>query len=277
MQPRHATWKALSQTRPVSCFPPPRTLLLVWQCTSTYWEQRCLAISVPKCLSRPFSEALRKRVYCPDPSKAIECPEGFYCKEGWAEPRKCSTFSRCPAGSSSPGVLTNAIIGIIVLLGMYICYVIVFAAVRVRTCQVNEQRDKREALASAVAPLLGPKYDKKAEHIKLFRNIQPRLSIRFNNLGLRLKDRSTILSGVTGEFRHSSLFAVMGPSGAGKVLFHIEILGGNSHLALFKNSLGALKWAVKFISLLSLLCWEAFCQLSPLDCPHPASQPSSTH
>ena len=159
-----------------------------------------------------------KGYYCPEPSKSVECPKDYYCKAGWAEPRKCSTFSRCPAGSSAPSVLTDAIIGIIgLLVGMYICYIIGFAAVRVRTRQVKEQRDRRERLATAVAPLLGPKYDKKAEHIKLFQDIQPRLTIRFNNLGLKLKDGSSVLSGVTGEFRHSRLFAVMGPSGAGKV------------------------------------------------------------
>ena len=57
----------------------------------------------------------------------------------------------------------------------------------------------------------------RASHIKLFANIEPRITIRFKGLGLELKDGTSVLSGVTGEFRHSRLFAVMGPSGAGKV------------------------------------------------------------
>lgn len=34
---------------------------------------------------------------------------------------------------------------------------------------------------------------------------------------LTQQDGTTILSGVSGEFKHSKLLAVMGPSGAGKV------------------------------------------------------------
>ena len=39
----------------------------------------------------------------------------------------------------------------------------------------------------------------------------------FSHLYFLTQDGSSILSGVTGEFKHSHLYAVMGPSGAGKV------------------------------------------------------------
>ena len=68
-----------------------------------------------------------------------------------------------------------------------------------------------------IAPLFGSKvYDAKVAHLKLFADIKPRISIRFEGLGLTLKNGTNILSAVNGEFGHSKLFAVMGPSGAGE-------------------------------------------------------------
>ena len=58
----------------------------------------------PNMSMSPF-QSCAKGYYCPDASTALQCPSDNYCKAGQAAPRKCSKFSRCPDGSSAPGVL----------------------------------------------------------------------------------------------------------------------------------------------------------------------------
>jgi ABC-type multidrug transport system ATPase subunit/Ca2+-binding EF-hand superfamily protein len=53
-----------------------------------------------------------------------------------------------------------------------------------------------------------------------------RFSFRFDRLGLRIKGTNKrVLNGVSGEFDHSQLIAVMGPSGAGKSTFLNTLCG----------------------------------------------------
>jgi ABC-type multidrug transport system ATPase subunit len=100
------------------------------------------------------------------------------------------------------------------------------------------RREKRERIAVLVQPLLNPTahYNAKLENLKPFRNIQPLMTIKFTDLGFTLEDGSTILSGVTGEFKHSKLFAVMGPTGAGKSTFLNALSGSASSYGSIKGT-----------------------------------------
>ena len=60
----------------------------------------------------------------------------------------------------------------------------------------------KDKLQRLVAPLLGL-HDPEALAFKAFGPIRPRISLRFEECGLRLKDGTTALSGVTGYFGHS--------------------------------------------------------------------------
>ena len=46
----------------------------------------------------------------------------------------------------------------------------------------------------------------------------PTMNFSFQDLGLKLSATKTILNGVSGEIKAGRLTAVMGPSGAGKVI-----------------------------------------------------------
>ena len=43
------------------------------------------------------------------------------------------------------------------------------------------------------------------------------VDIRFEELGLKLRNGKSVLAGVTGELRHGRLTAILGGSGAGKI------------------------------------------------------------
>ena len=64
--------------------------------------------------------------------------------------------------------------------------------------------------------------------IKGFKRKARPIRLKFDTLGLELAgSRKVVLEGVTGEFNHSSLIAIMGPSGAGKTTF-LNVLCGKA-------------------------------------------------
>jgi ABC-type lipoprotein export system ATPase subunit len=178
--------------------------------------------------------------YCPNVSSVpILCPENYYCKVGTVDPRPCSTVAKCQVGSSAPGIYVNAIVGVVILLFvLWILYLLIYVIIMAKRRKVARQRENRERVAILIQPLLNPnaQYNAKVAHLKLFRNIQPLISIKFTQLGLTLKDGSSILSGVTGEFQHSKLYAVMGPSGAGKSTFFNALTGSASSYGSIKGT-----------------------------------------
>ncbi|KXZ52790.1 hypothetical protein GPECTOR_8g178 [Gonium pectorale] len=58
-----------------------------------------------------------------------------------------------------------------------------------------------------------------------FDKISPYLTIQFDNLVLKLKSGRRILDHVSGDFPHSHLHAIMGPSGSGKSSFITALIG----------------------------------------------------
>lgn len=48
---------------------------------------------------------------------------------------------------------------------------------------------------------------------------ETRVTLGYKDIGLILKDGSKVLDAVTGEFKNTTLNAVMGPSGSGKSVF----------------------------------------------------------
>lgn len=63
------------------------------------------------------------------------------------------------------------------------------------------------------------------------------MTIQFENLGLTLRDGTTVLSGVTGTFSHTKVAAIMGPSGAGKSTLLNVLMGKAGRLGKTSGSI----------------------------------------
>jgi len=167
--------------------------------------------------------------YCPLGSAAgpIECPEDYYCQQGFSEPVECGRLFRCPVGSEArhPGLGAALIIVFVVLATIGIVYILRFSSKRrLKKSAAAAQRHREVKAAysdfmqvvtgeptSSVGPMQG--FNEKIKYTSS-------VSIQFENLGMTIKTNgSVVLDGVTGEFPPGSLVACMGGSGAGKSTF----------------------------------------------------------
>lgn len=88
-----------------------------------------------------------------------------------------------------------------------------------RVCCFRLQQDRlvarqgaKDKLQQLVAPLLCLR-DPQALAVRAFGPIRPRISLRFEECGVCLRDGRSILSGVTGYFGHSKVEIVTQPLG----------------------------------------------------------------
>ena len=65
------------------------------------------------------------------------------------------------------------------------------------------QQGAKVKLQQMMAPVI--LHDSQASAFQAFGTIRPRISLRFEECGLRLRDGRAILSGVTGYFGHSKV------------------------------------------------------------------------
>ena len=75
---------------------------------------------------------------------------------------------------------------------------------RIQEEKLVSRQGAKDKIQQIVAPILSH-HDPQALAIQAFGNIRPRISLRFEELGLTLKDGRSILSGVTGYFGHSKV------------------------------------------------------------------------
>ena len=79
------------------------------------------------------------------------------------------------------------------------------------TCRLNQDRLRKkqgakDKLRRLVAPLLGITGASGGSlAFKAFSSIRPRISLRFEGIGVTLRDGTVILEGVNGHFRHSKV------------------------------------------------------------------------
>ena len=79
------------------------------------------------------------------------------------------------------------------------------------TCRLNQDRLRKkqgakDKLRRLVAPLLGITGAQGGSlAFKAFSSIRPRISLRFEGIGVTLRDGTAILEGVNGHFRHSKV------------------------------------------------------------------------
>lgn len=150
---------------------------------------------------------------------------------------------------------------VLICMGIVLLFLAIFAFhVYWRRAQKAEQ-DRSEILSSAegfavhITQHFLPSRAVDAYRFRGLRNKEATVSIKFDNLGLTLQDGRSVLDGVSGEFKHSRMAAIMGPSGAGKTTF-MNVLCGKANYgsmcgsALFndgKLDFGSLKAVMGFV------------------------------
>lgn len=95
--------------------------------------------------------------YCPNPQTRIECPSGYFCKEGSIAPKKCQGLASCPAGSAAALIFWQGIILIVVIFagmaGVYYAVIYYQFRRRRREQQLAEQRSEEEQVVELLQSL----------------------------------------------------------------------------------------------------------------------------
>ncbi|BDA44911.1 probable broad substrate specificity ATP-binding cassette transporter at N-terminal half [Coccomyxa sp. Obi] len=164
--------------------------------------------------------------YCPNATAILPCPAGRFCKWWTKVPRGCPWLAKCPAGSASADISLGGFFALfLILLLLWLAYVAFSAYIKLQQERLIKKQSAKEKLRRLVAPLLGVAGQGSSLAFKAFSSIRPRISLRFEGIGVTLRDGTVILDSVNGHFSHSKVVAIMGPSGAGKSTLLYALMG----------------------------------------------------
>jgi hypothetical protein len=173
--------------------------------------------------------------YCPTTDISIPCPSGYYCKckkifcldylaniafkAGSQWPTKCPLMGSCTASSKYPIVPVRAVLlPSFFLIGLFFLYFVtkrwIYKEEAVYADALNQRVLEYNLVNALLRNITGYTYDVFAFKGLLAKDT--RVTLGFQDLGLVLSDGTRVLQGVTGEFKNTTLNAVMGPSGSGK-------------------------------------------------------------
>lgn len=161
---------------------------------------------------------------CQNATANVPCPGGHYCPEGSIEAIRCPIITLCPEGSAVPDYRYNIILACIAL-GIML---IVLVGILYCKTGLNNTADKSRLS-------LRHKHNRidTADEIDAFSSFKTKetATISFDNITLKLKggDKKVIVNNASGVFPHSSLIAVMGPSGTGKTSLVNAITGKHAY------------------------------------------------
>ncbi|KAK9803611.1 hypothetical protein WJX72_004863 [[Myrmecia] bisecta] len=169
--------------------------------------------------------ACKQGYFCPNATTSILCPAGKFCKTWSRSPKDCPFLAMCPVGSGSADLsLGGFFAGMIILCTLWLAYLALNAYIRLQQEEDLRKQAAQEKLHRLVAPLLALHGPGNLSY-KAFGTIRPKLNVRFENMGVRLRDGTVILDGVTGSFGHSKVVGILGTSGAGKTTFIHALMG----------------------------------------------------
>ena len=169
--------------------------------------------------------------FCPDPSTKKPCPRGSYCREFYTHPVVCPLLSRCPEGSIGPEATVLILVCLVLVVVPSLAFLTYFHWVyRFRSNQdtkklglVLKTVDVLKVLIRNLGVGNGDVYQ-----FQGFKKHENRVTLGFRDLGLVIGNNKSVLKGVSGEFRHSRVVAVMGPSGSGKSVRLLHRLSSES-------------------------------------------------
>eukprot|EP00808_Paulinella_micropora_P015052 g65058.t1 len=160
--------------------------------------------------------------YCPDPSQQLPVPGNTFAKQGYAQAQECPWLSVCRAGAEVPNRAPMIALGVVVLFCLFCLFFLVLYLENLRrNCQADASLKHHMDAHKSMSIPEWPSRGKIGNEPSGAYSPQPvPANIRFQDLSLKIrKTGQVVVKGVTGEFKHSSLIAVMGPSGAGKTSF----------------------------------------------------------
>eukprot|EP00884_Botryococcus_braunii_P009426 jgi/Botrbrau1/18485/Bobra.0072s0065.1 len=167
--------------------------------------------------------------FCPNSSTKILCPAGKFCKYSSRQPRNCPWLAHCKPGAESADLSLGGFLVLFIILGLlFLAYAALAAYIRLQQERLLKKQAAQDKLQQLVAPLLAL-HDPYTLAFNAFGAIRPRITLRFEEMGVRLRDGAVILDGVTGRFSHSTVTAVMGPSGAGKSTLLYCLMGTSTY------------------------------------------------
>jgi hypothetical protein len=186
-----------------------------------------------------------EQYFCETPAEIALCPEGEFCKVGNVAGIPCGSKRDCPKGSSHSGNTGVVIAAVIIFLVLFLIFSIkYFIEAKVREAQrgalskekddISEEATRRMTLSSIDVQNNMEESKPSSMSIGDDKDIDPSngsstsaassaaanetYNISFEGVGMVLKTGVKIMNGVTGEFRPMRTCAIMGPSGAGKVI-----------------------------------------------------------
>jgi ABC-type multidrug transport system fused ATPase/permease subunit len=142
-------------------------------------------------------------------------------------PSQCPSFGDCAYGSTYPIAPARGVIyPIIFIAGLFLFYhllnKVVFRQQLVYADALNQRVLEYNLVNALLRNITGYTYD-----VFAFKGLLPkdtRVTLGYQDLGLTLPDGTVVLQGVTGEFKNTTLNAIMGPSGSGKsVRIHVLV------------------------------------------------------
>eukprot|EP00397_Hematodinium_sp_SG-2012_P005963 GEMP01005988.1.p1 GENE.GEMP01005988.1~~GEMP01005988.1.p1 ORF type:complete len:506 (+),score=101.33 GEMP01005988.1:319-1836(+) len=170
------------------------------------------------------------------------CPEGSYCRVGFAEPLSCGVLGQCDAGSHAENfnsMFSVAMCGVVV--GLVILWLLTSQFRKFNAAAATRRIDERKSHDSALNTLIGKVCGKSQRTMDLrgFPSATKPVNVTFENLSLTLNsDGLKVLDNVTGELLAGTFAAVMGPSGGGKTSF-LNAISGRANYGVVSGNICA--------------------------------------
>jgi len=187
-----------------------------------------------ECIVECGADNATLKVMCLDLTNATsdvetECDQTFTCVQA------CMSGTGCPhrPGPSNLEFLNKHYLPFMITACVFVLFLLVWAGTKLwqrlqqRRIRRQEEIDTGQTLGAAVGRYFLPSHSVNAHQFRGMSPGGPAVAIRFEELGLQLKDGRTVLDGVTGDFKAGTMSAVMGPSGCGKTTF-MNVLSGRA-------------------------------------------------
>lgn len=173
--------------------------------------------------------------YCPSTTLMLPCPQGRFCPTGTIIPRECNIMSYCPGNTGYQRYYGGVIV--CVILDLLLLVIVALAYQNESRRQANllggsvkswwfRRRTSGPVRARSMNTVYVSVQNKNSKILEGYNrafftpeNQQiPRMCFKFLDLEYSLPNGIRVIDGVSGEIKNGRLTAIMGPSGAGKVV-----------------------------------------------------------